>query len=210
MQFENTGLPRHPTIEKAFADLVALDAGDKFTTRGVLIARLIAEDSCDKDPDAIAAGLFVPYTIESGPLSFAHVELPARASAMIQAMFAIGALAMRQEPVESFYRSQDAATRSVILASSARMFDAAAEDMDNSIATARRAGLQADAEYLRKALEPLSAFTAMADRAETTERSLVAKCQAAIARIEDTLKDPAIPAPQPAGKDVLKNAGPAR
>lgn len=208
MQFEDTGLPGHPTVEKAFRDLSALDAGDQFTTRGVLIARLIADESCDKDPDAIAAGLFVPYTIESGPLSFAHVELPPRASAMIQAMFAIGALAMRQEPVESFYRAQDAATRSVILASSARMFEAAAQDMDESIATARRSGLQADADYLRKALEPLSAFTDMADRAETAERRLVGKCQAAISRIEETLKDPAIPAPQPAGKDAPKPAGP--
>ena len=197
MKFEDTQLPKHPAIEKAFADLVALDAGDEFTTRGVLIAKLIAEDSRDRDPDAIAAGLFVPYTIESGPLSFARVDLPPRASAMIQAMFAMGALAMREEPTESFYRGQDAATRSVILASSARMFEAAAEEMEDSINTARKSGLQADAQFLRRALDPLSSFTAMVTKAETSECALVKKCQDAISRIEETLKDPAIPAPKP-------------
>ncbi len=205
MTFDDTGLPKHPLIEKAFNDLVALDSGDKFTTRGVLIAKLIADESTDKDPDAIAAGLFVPYTIESGPLSFARTDVGPRASAMIESMFAIGALAMRNESAEPFYVQQDSATRAVILASSARMFEVAALEMEQSIAAARKAGVKQDAQFLRGALDPLSDFTDMVSRVEKQELALVKRCQQAVERIENALLDPAVPAES---KPAARHRGP--
>ncbi len=205
MKFEDTRLPKHASIEKAFNDLVALDNGDKFTTRGVLIARLIAEESIDKDPDAIAAGLFVPYTIESGPLSFARTDVGPRASAMIESMFAIGALAMRNESAEPFYVQQDGATRAVILASSARMFEVAAVEMEQSIAAARKSGVKQDAQFLCAALEPLRSFTDMVTRVEKQELALVKHCQEAVERIENALHDPAVPAES---KPAARHRGP--
>ncbi|MDE1151086.1 MAG: hypothetical protein PW788_00995 [Micavibrio sp.] len=187
MKFEDTGLPRHPSIEKAFADLVKLDAQDEFTSRGIAIARLIAAQSRDKDPDAIAAALYVPFTLESGPLTFARTELTARASEIVQSVFAVGSLAMRHEPVEDLYRQQDAPTRAVILAASACMFAAAADEMIEIIEARRKSGAAADAQFLRKAFAPLSAFTAEVTRAETVETSLVKHCQNAVARIEEVL-----------------------
>jgi len=208
MKFEDTGLPRHPSIEKAFADLVKLDPDDEFTTRGVAIARLVAAESRDKDPDAIAAGLYVPFTLESGPLTFARTELTTRASAIVQSVFAIGSLAMRYEPIGEIYRQQDAPTRAVVLAASARMFDAAADEMIESIEARRKSGAVADAQFLRKAFAPLSAFTEEVTRAETVETTLVKHCQNAVARIEEVLTNMGTPPPPAESKPTPRHRQP--
>lgn len=189
LSFEDTRLPKHPAIEQAFSELRRLDADDAFTTRGVKIARLIAEHSTSKDPDAIAAGLLVPLASDHGPVLLAKAELPGRIPEIIQTMFDFGALALNDEPSEEFYKSLDPAVRSVILASSARMFDVTAQDMQDIKASKSEplAEKQNETDYLSHTLRSLRNFTAMVTRVETEETALVAKCQKALRHIESAL-----------------------
>jgi len=209
MTFEETQLPKHPTIEKAFAELARLDSlsgsSDDFTTRGVKIARIIANDSVSKDPDAIAAGLLVPMASDAGARLLAQADIPPRVQQIIDAVFELGGITMRGEPIETYYKQQDAATRSVILASSTRMFEVMAKEMLESLEASRKAGTaEADAEYLRDNLKPLKKFSTMICKAEKEETALAQKCEAAVERIEVILtvspppaSKPSVPGPRP-------------
>lgn len=199
MTFEETSLPKHPAIEKAFAELVRLDADDKYTTRGVKIALIIARDSKSQDPDAIAAGLLVPMASDAGELLLAQADVSPRVNEIIQSVFDMGGTTMRGEPIEAFYKKQDAGTRSVILASSTRMFEVMAKEMLESLEVSRKAGTaEADAEYLRENLQPLKKFSQMICKAETEETGLAQKCEAAVERIEVILSV----SPPPASKNT--------
>lgn len=185
MTFEETNLPKHPAIEKAFNELLRLDTEDKYTTRGVKIASIIANDSKSKDPDAIAAGLLVPMASDAGERLLAQADISPRVNEIIQSVFELGGITMRGEPIEAFYKKQDAGTRSVILASSTRMFEVMAKEMLESLEVSRKAGTaEADAEYLRENLKPLKKFSAMICKAESEETGLAQKCEASVERIE--------------------------
>ena len=185
MKFEDTNLPKHPTIEKAFEELARLDTDDQFTTRGVKIATIIARDSKSQDPDAIAAGLLVPLASDSGARLLAQANLPPRITEIIQSVFEVGTMTMRGEKTEPYYLKLDACTRSVVLASSTRMFEVMAKEMLESLELSRKAGTaEADAEYLRDTMQPLKKFSAMICKAETEETGLAQKCEAAVERIE--------------------------
>lgn len=206
MNFADTKLPKHPTIEKTFAELKRLDAlldgaDDTFTTRGVKIATLIATESKAQDPDAIAAGLLVPLASDAGARLLAQADVPPRVQAIIDAVFELGGMTMRGEPIEEFYAQQDAATRSVVLASSTRMFEVMAGEMKESLAASRKAGTaEADAKYLQGTLQPLKKFSAMICKAETAETALAQKCEDSVAAIEKILDRAHLPAAAPDSK----------
>lgn len=191
--FKDTGLPQHPAIEQAFAELKRLDTNDSFTTRGVKIASIIANESVTQDPEAIAAGLLVPLASDHGPVLLAKAALPGRVPEIIQSLFDFGGMALSDEPTETFYKSLDPAVRSVILAASVRMFDAAAAEMEK--APPQEAA--SDADYLNRTLETLRHFTAMVSRAESDEHKLVVKCQKALHHIETAVGKSATPAAAP-------------
>lgn len=193
MTFEESKLPKHPTIEKAFAELKRLDPDDQYTTRGIKIASIVASAK-SQDPDAIAAGLLVPMASDAGPRLLAQADIPPRVTEIIQAVFETGAITMRGEPIEEYYKKQDAPTRSVILASSTRMFEVMALEMETSLAASRKAGtVEADAKYLAGTLQPLKKFSAMICKAESEETGLAQKCEDAVARIETLLNSPNVP-----------------
>lgn len=201
MKFEDTGLPQHPTIEKAFAELTRLDEDDKFTTRGVKIAAIVATESMSKDPDAIAAGLLVPLASDTGGVLLGQANISPRVSEIIQSVFELGNLTMRGEPTGAYYSKQDAGARSVILASSTRMFEVMKEEMEASLKAARDAGAAADANYLQGTLDPLRKFADMICAHETEETALAARCKTAILDIERLISGPNPPAPPgPGGK----------
>lgn len=185
MTFEETSLPKHPTIEKAFNELTRLDADDKYTTRGVKIARIVSNDSTTKDPDAIAAALLVPMASDAGARLLAQADIPPRVTEIVDAVFELGGITMSGQAIEPFYKEQDVSTRAVILASSTRMFEVMAREMLESLEISRKAGTaETDAEYLRETLQPLKKFSAMICKAETEETGLAQKCEAAVERIE--------------------------
>lgn len=192
--FESTGLPAHPAIRHAFAELQRLDTKDRFTTRGVKVARLIADKSVTQDPEAIAAGLLVPLASDNGAVLLARADLQGRVPEMIQSLFALGGMtlddARNGKDAEDFYKSLDPATRSVILASSVRMFDVSAQEMRaSSVKDSQNA-----ADYLNGTLQHLRNFAAMVNRAETEETALAAECQASLRRVESAVEAPAAPA----------------
>ncbi len=186
MEFRDTGLPSHPAIEKSFETLQAFDKDDKYTTRGVLIARRIATDSLHKDPEAIAAGLLVPLAQDLGPFLCARADLPGRVPDLLEALFAFGKTSMTGAPMDDHYKALDSAERTVILASSSRMFEVTAEDLKTTFtnAAAKPAG---DASELHAMLAPVKDFTDMVARNETEELALVKRCQDAMKRIENSL-----------------------
>lgn len=200
MKFEDTRLPKHPTIEKAFAELTRLDEADKFTSRGIKIASIIASDSAAKDPDAIAAGLLVPLASDTGGVLLGQADVPGRVSDVIHAVFELGNLVMRGEPIEDYYKKQDAGARSVILASSTRMFEVMKDEMEASLQASREAGAEADAAYLQETLTPLKQFSHMICSNETEETALAKKCENAVLEIERLISGPGHPRPGEQGK----------
>lgn len=195
MKFEDTSLPKHPTIEKAFAELVRLDESDRFTSRGVKIASLIANDSATKDPDAIAAGLLVPLASDTNGVLLGLADVPVRVSEVIESVFELGRMTMRGEPIEDYYKKQDAGARSVILASSTRMFEVMKDEMETSIKASLEAGAEADAAYLQETLTPLKQFSHMICSHETEETALAKKCENAVLEIERLISGPNHPKP---------------
>jgi hypothetical protein len=198
MKFSETGLPSHPAIEKSFEILRQFDQGDAYTTRGVLIAKLIATQGAHKDPEAIAAGLLVPLAQDLGPFLCAKAELPGRVPEIIEALFAFGKTSMTGAAMDKPYAALDPAVRSVVLASSVRMFEVTAEDLENSLNNAEPAQ-GPDKKRIQGMLAPLRDFTDVVTRNETDERALVKKCQEAMKRIEDSLDGAGIKLP-PAAK----------
>ncbi len=195
MRFADTKLPQHPVIEQAFNELVRLDTDNQFTDRGIRIAQIIATESKSQDPDAIAAGLLVPMASDTGQVLLAQATLTPRVTEIIQSVFDIGGMTMRNEPIETFYKKQDAGARSVILASSYRMFEVMAAEMEESLAASRRAGAVADAEFLKETHAPVKKFTGMICRAESEEKQLAQKCDDAVIRIETLISGANPPAP---------------
>jgi hypothetical protein len=190
MKFADTGLPKHPAIEKAFAELSRLDKADDYTTRGVLIARLIADHGVHKDPEAIAAGLLIPLAQDQGPFLFARADLPGRVPDIIQCVFAFGAATMRGGETDQLYKDLDPAVRSVVLASSVRMFEVTADDLATSLA-ARRSGPPNAIEEnddLKHMIAPIKHFTDMVGRVEKDELPLVARCRQQMQRITAALE----------------------
>jgi hypothetical protein len=206
MKFEDTRLPRHPTVEKAFSELVRLDPDDKYTTRGLRIARLVAHHGVNKDPDAIAAGLLVPLAQDLGPFLGAKADLPGRVPEMLDAVFSLGKASMCGAATDSAYSALDPAVRTVVLASSIRMFDVTAEDIEQSF---KQTGAKPDPEKIRDMLLPVKAFTDMVARHETEEPALVGKCRAAMQRIESFLDEAGIKlTPASAAPPPVKDAPP--
>lgn len=195
MRFADTKLPQHPVIEQAFNELTRLDTDNNFTDRGVRIAQIIAGESMSKDPDAIAAGLLVPMASDTGQVLLAQAALPPRVTEIIQSVFDIGGMTMRCEPIETFYKELDAGARSVILASSYRMFEVMAAEMEESLIASRRAGAKADAAFLQETLDPVKKFTGMICLAETEEKQLAQKCDDAVIRIETLIHGANPPSP---------------
>lgn len=205
MKFADTGLPKHPAIEKAFAELTRLDKADDYTTRGVLIARLIADHGVHKDPEAIAAGLLIPMAQDQGPFLFARAELEGRVPEIIQCVFAFGAATMRGGETDRLYRDLDPAVRSVVLASSVRMFEVTADDLARSLA-ARKGGEAPSAieenDDLKRMIGPIKHFTDMVERIEKDEQALVARCRQQMQRITGALDQADIKLPPPAKHDA--------
>ncbi|MDI1227264.1 MAG: hypothetical protein PSY14_06235 [bacterium] len=195
MRFADTKLPQHPVIEQAFNELTRLDTDNQFTDRGLRIAQIIAAESLSKDPDAIAAGLLVPMASDTGQVLLAQATLPPRVTEIIQSVFDIGGMTMRGEPIETFYKELDSGARSVILASSYRMFEVMAAEMEESLIASRRAGAKADAAFLQETLDPVKKFTGMICRAEAEEKQLAQKCDDAVIRIETLIHGANPPAP---------------
>src|ERR1700722_14759233 len=189
MNFEDTRLPRHPAVEKAFAELTRLDPDDQYTTRGLRIARLIAHHGVHKDPDAIAAGLLVPLAQDLGPFLGAKADLPGRVPEILDAVFSLGKASMCGAATDSAYSALDPAVRTVVLASSIRMFDVTAEDIEQSFA---QKGAKPDPEKIGEMLLPVKAFTEMVARHETEDPALVQKYREAMQRIERFLDDAGI------------------
>lgn len=193
MEFKDSGLPSHPAIEKAFETLQQFDKDDKYTTRGVLIAKLVATESVHKDPEAIAAGLLVPLAQDLGPFLCARADLPGRIPDILEGMFAFGKMSMAGAATDQLYKELDPAVRAVALASSTRMFEVTAEDLESTFAkNGGKAPKGDDAANIRAMLNPIKDFTDMVARNETEELSLVKKCQAAMQRIENCLDDAGI------------------
>jgi len=186
MKFSDTGLPSHPAIEKSFDVLRQFDNGDAYTTRGVLIAKLIADHGANKDPEAIAAGLLVPLAQDLGPFLCAKADVPGRVPEIIESVFAFGKQTMTGAAMDKTYAELDPAVRSVVLASSVRMMEVTAEDLKNSLGNAEPAQAQ-DKKDITAMLAPLRDFTDVVARNETEELALAKKLQAVMKRIEDTL-----------------------
>lgn len=197
MKFEDTGLPSHPTIEKAFNELRRFDKGDEFTTRGVLIAKLVADHGVNKTPEAIAAGLFVPLAQDRGPVALAKADLPAKVPEIVQSVFSFGAASMQGVDTAALYGALDPSVRTVILASSIRMFQLTADELDNSL---KKTGAE-DRKHLQAMLLPVKEFTQMVKTAEPDETALVKKCEDYVTRIEKSLSDVGLKL-NPAVKDV--------
>jgi hypothetical protein len=197
MKFEDSGLPSHPTIEKAFNELNRLDKGDEFTTRGVLIAKLVADHGVNKTPEAIAAGLFVPMAQDRGPVALAKADLPAKVPEIVQSVFTFGAASMQGVDTSVLYGALDPSVRTVILASSIRMFQLTADELDKSL---KKTGPE-DRTHLQAMLLPVKEFTQMVKRAEPDEAALVKKCEDYVTRIEKSLSDVGIKL-NPAVKDI--------
>ncbi|MEZ0225550.1 MAG: hypothetical protein ACAH83_13425 [Alphaproteobacteria bacterium] len=198
MKFSDTGLPSHPAIEKSFEVLRQFDKGDAYTTRGVLIATLIATAGKHKDPEAIAAGLLVPLAQDLGPFLCAKAELPGRVPEIIESLFAFGKTSMTGAAMDKPYADLDPAVRSVVLASSVRMFEVTAGDLENSLNNTEPAQ-GPDKKNIKAMLAPLRDFTDVVTRNEKDELALVKKCQEAMKRIEDSLDSAGIKLP-PAAK----------
>ena len=193
MEFRDTGLPSHPAIEKAFETLLQFDKDDKYTTRGVLIAKLVATESVHKDPEAIAAGLLVPLAQDLGPFLCARADLPGRVPDILEGVFAFGKMSMAGTAMDDTYRELDPAIRAVVLASSTGMFEVTAQDLESTFAqTGGKAPTGDDATAIRAMLNPIKDFTDMAARNETEELALVKKCKSAMQRIEICLDDAGI------------------
>jgi hypothetical protein len=197
MKFEDTGLPSHPTIEKAFNELRRFDKSDEFTTRGVLIAKLVADHGVNKTPEAIAAGLFVPLTQDHGPVALAKADLPAKVPEIVQSVFSFGAASMQGVDTAALYGALDPSVRTVILASSIRMFELTANELDNSLKKTDEDGRKS----LSAMLLPVKEFTQMVKAAEPDEAALVQKCEDYVTRIEKSLNTVGIKL-NPAAKDV--------
>jgi hypothetical protein len=75
--------------------------------------------------------------------------------------------------------------RAVVLASSTRMFEVTAEDLETTLKGKKPVG--DDATPIRAMLTPIKDFTDMVARNETEELALLKKCQKAMQRIEDCL-----------------------
>lgn len=191
MKFSDTGLPSHPAIEKSFDVLRQFDQGDAYTTRGVLIAKLIATQGVHKDPEAIAAGLLVPLAQDLGPFLCAKAELPGRVPEIIESIFAFGKQTMTGAAMDKTYTELDPAVRSVVLASSVRMMEVTAEDLENTIRNTEPAQ-PPDKDRIKAMLAPLRDFTDVVTRNETDELPLVKKCQESMKRIEDSLDNAGI------------------
>ena len=197
MKFEDTGLPSHPTIEKAFNELRRFDKGDDFTTRGVLIAKLVADHGVNKTPEAIAAGLFVPITQDNGPVLLAKADLPAKVPEIVTSVFTFGAASMQGMDTAVLYGALDPSVRTVILASSIRMFELTANELDNSL---KKTGVE-DRKHLQAMLLPVKEFTNMVKSAEPDEAALVKKCEDYVTRIEKSLSEVGLKL-NPAVKDM--------
>jgi hypothetical protein len=191
MKFSDTGLPSHPAIEKSFDVLRQFDKDDAYTSRGVLIAKLIATHGAHKDPEAIAAGLLVPLAQDLGPFLCAKADLPGRVPEIIESLFAFGKTSMTGAAMDQPYSALDPAVRSVVLASSIRMFEVTAQDLENSLHNTEPAQAP-DKKRIKDMLAPLRDFTDVVTRNETEELALVKKCQDAMKRIEDFLDDAGI------------------
>ena len=193
MNFSETGLPSHPAIEKAFETLQQFDRDDKYSTRGVLIAKMIATESIHKDPEAIAAGLLVPLAQDLGLFLCARADLPGRVPEILEGVFALGKMSMAGATPDEAYAELDPAVRAAALAASTRMFEVTAEDLETTFR--KNGGKPAtgdDALQIRAMLAPIKDFTDMVTRNETEELALVKKCQAAMQRIENCLDDAGI------------------
>lgn len=186
MKFSETGLPSHPAIEKSFEVLRQFDQGDAYTTRGVLIAKLIATHGAHKDPEAIAAGLLVPLAQDLGPFLCAKADLPGRIPEIIESLFAFGKTSMTGAVMDQPYIELDPAVRSVVLASSMRMMEVTAEDLEKTLGNADPTQAP-DKKRIKDMFAPLRDFTDVVTRNETDELALVKKCQEAMKRIEDSL-----------------------
>jgi hypothetical protein len=198
MKFSDTGLPSHPAIEKSFEVLRQFDKDDAYTTRGVLIAKLIATHGANKDPEAIAAGLLIPLAQDLGPFLCAKADLPGRVPEIIESLFAFGKTSMTGAAMDKPYAGLDPAVRSVVLASSIRMFEVTALDLENSLTNCEPAQAP-DNDRIQAMLAPLRDFTDVITRNEKDELALVKKCREAMKRIEDSLDNAGIKLP-PAAK----------
>jgi hypothetical protein len=202
VEFKDTGLPRHPAIEKAFAELLRFDRSDNYTSRGVLIAKLVADHGVHKDPESIAAGLLIPLAQDLGPFLCARADLPERVQEIIQSVFTFGAATMRGNAPDALYQALDPSVRAVVLASSARMFEVTGNDLAASLA-ARKDGDPPNATEengdLRLMLGPIRHFNDMAGRVEKDELVLVGKCREQMQRITALLEGAGIKLP-PAAK----------
>lgn len=183
MEFRDTGLPSHPAIEKAFETLQQFDKDDQYTSRGVLIARLIATKGIHKDPEAIAAGLLAPLAQDLGPFLCARADLPGRIPEILEALFTFGKTSMTGVPMDQAYAELDPAVRSVILASSIRVFEVTAEDLEKTLSS----DPHMDRSQLSAMLTPIRNLSDVFSAKEAEELALVKQCQDVMHRIEDNL-----------------------
>jgi hypothetical protein len=95
------------------------------------------------------------------------------------------------------YGALDPSVRTVILASSIRMFQLTADELDNSL----KKTPAEDRKHLQAMLLPIKEFTQMVKAAEPDEAALVKKCEDYVTRIEKSLSDVGLKL-NPAVKDV--------